>query len=421
MMRIILAAVALAGCYSPSFDTCSLVCAAGDKCPDGFTCSAGRCAVEGSTCEIGPGGDGGVDTNTAGCGNGTAAVGELCFKTPIVIATGVNGIRDAQLVDANGDGARDLVYIGPSGLLFRLNMSGTFAATAESGPAVTNATRLRGVNLDTAGPELITNVSGASGRVLVYKYQGAGTSWASADEESGPNDPVVGIGVGRVLSSSGPPQITVASPTRFDIYTIAAAGAFNMMRDGQGQGLSVTATDMAVGDFTADGRAEIALATTTGISIGVAPAGTLTFTSVPSVTAPVSSVAFGNIDGEPGLEVAFASHPPGGDSIGLLRSSQGTVQVATTKQILTLLDPVDVADLDNDEFADVVAGQSVGAGARVLVLRGRADGLDDYIAFPVDKPFTAIHADADFNGDGLPDIVLTSTQLGLITILESNP
>jgi hypothetical protein len=56
------------------------------------------------------------------------------------------------------------------------------------------------------------------------------------------------------------------------------------------------------------------------------------------------------------------------------------------------------------------------------VLRGLGDGrFDAAIPFSITTGITHIHADADYNGDDVNDIVLTHGTMGRISILESNP
>jgi len=54
--------VALAACYSPSYEDCEIMCAAG-TCPSGFSCELGVCRIEGAS---GPCGDPNGDNDSDG-------------------------------------------------------------------------------------------------------------------------------------------------------------------------------------------------------------------------------------------------------------------------------------------------------------------------------------------------------------------
>jgi Tol biopolymer transport system component len=61
VLRLFVAAVALAGCYAPSYEDCQFRCASqGMPCPTGMECVAGMCRIEGTTGSCG-GGDAGTD------------------------------------------------------------------------------------------------------------------------------------------------------------------------------------------------------------------------------------------------------------------------------------------------------------------------------------------------------------------------
>jgi tellurite resistance protein len=53
---------------------------------------------------------------------------------------------------------------------------------------------------------------------------------------------------------------------------------------------------------------------------------------------------------------------------------------------------------------------------------GKSDGtLADPVEIPIAAPATYVHANADFNGDGMPDIVVTDPTSQNVIVLPSNP
>jgi Tol biopolymer transport system component len=63
VLRPFVAAVALAGCYAPSYEDCQFRCASqGMPCPTGMECVAGMCRIEGTTGSCG-GSDAGTDAS----------------------------------------------------------------------------------------------------------------------------------------------------------------------------------------------------------------------------------------------------------------------------------------------------------------------------------------------------------------------
>ena len=95
------------------------------------------------------GGDDGmpIDNNVANCGNGISEPGEICFKPADQMGTGIAGVFDAQFIDADGDGMRDIAFLTPTGYVFHLYSGGGFSGVNTTGPSVPGSTRMRGVNL----------------------------------------------------------------------------------------------------------------------------------------------------------------------------------------------------------------------------------------------------------------------------------
>lgn len=58
----------------------------------------------------------------------------------------------------------------------------------------------------------------------------------------------------------------------------------------------------------------------------------------------------------------------------------------------------------------------------VLIAAGKTDGtLDDPIAIPIPTASLQVHANFDYNGDDVPDIVVTDPLAPMVYVIPSNP
>ena len=83
---------------------------------------------------------------------------------------------------------------------------------------------------------------------------------------------------------------------------------------------------------------------------------------------------------------------------------------------------IDTADIDGDGLTDVITVRKQSSGSAVIIALGRADGtLAPPVALAIPLTPDYLHADADYNGDGVNDIVVTDIHRKMITILTSTP
>jgi hypothetical protein len=94
MLRVLVTALLVAGCYSPSIRDCSIACGADGSCPSGASCGAdGLCHVGGTSSCPGPEGPpdarrGAPDARAARCGDGVVTPPETC---DVAIPAGAEG------------------------------------------------------------------------------------------------------------------------------------------------------------------------------------------------------------------------------------------------------------------------------------------------------------------------------------------
>ncbi|MFN0253473.1 MAG: FG-GAP repeat domain-containing protein [Kofleriaceae bacterium] len=423
-VRGALFALVLGGCYSPSFDSCLLVCAANETCPDGYQCSSGRCAVRGSTCSPTiDGGDDGMPDGmiTFNCGNGTPEPGEICFQDPIIVDTQTSDIAAAQLIDIDVDDKTDLVFLTTSGYASRIRTGPTtFGPANVVGPAATAKVML---GIDLGGNTLQELVHNDTTRG-VEVFQWDGDSWelgASAASQVGFE--AKGIAHGRTTSVAMEQSIAVVFPTVLRVFQLPTNALTPLTRQNS-LFLLTNPKDVAIADTKGDNASEIAVALPTGIAMFTNVSANLVAQGVPDLMAGVDAIERCDIDGGAGTEFAYTIQRVGGMStVGGLRWNGTAYELTPTRMISNMTEPIACADFDRDGLEDAVIFGGDGNGqAYVQILRGLSDAtFAAPIRFPVALPGAADIHIGRFNTDEVPDIVVTSAATGIIAVLESNP
>ncbi len=371
------------------------------------------------------GGDDGmpIDNNVANCGNGISEPGEICFKPADQMGTGIAGVFDAQFIDADGDGMRDIAFLTPTGYVFHLYSGGGFSGVNTTGPSVPGSTRMRGVNLSgDPTPELVNN-NKVAGRVEVWDIAG-GTSTLAGMIASETND-AQAIALGHTTGVGDPLSIVMVFSTRLRAFQLPAGGALSpLAQSGTGFLLS-GAKDVAVGDIDKNMIDEIAVADADGIEVFKNVNSTITKTSSPNIGQPVDAIAKCDVDGDNTDEFVYAIRATGTvpGRVGTARWMSSTWQLPGARMIQQMGAPLECDDFDKDGRGDaVVVATDTSSNVDILILRGRGDGtFEAPIPFRIPDGITQIRANVDFNNDGVSDIIMTSPVTGLITILESNP
>ena len=330
-------------------------------------------------------GDGGIDIVE---GSGNALIfspssilfdrGDGTYFGPKVSLAPTSSVSEALASgDFNSDGIPDLVSLNPSGVtVLKGDGAGGFSATYQYG-----------FNSSTSGA--VASVA----NVVVGDFNNDGKLDFAVGYETSPGSSTLAIFLGRGDGTfQQPVNTTVPSGV------VALAG----------------------GDFNGEGRLDLAVVTTTGISnsqdaiLILLGKGDGTFSAPVSYPAApdVSSMLAGDFNGDGKQDLAVVNTNGGaGDlssSIGfLLGKGDGTFTPGTSIPIANL-NAIGVGDFNGDGKLDIAAEAAGG----LTIFLGRGDGTFAQSAVYPNAAGDSVLV-TDLNGDGIPDLVLgTSYVLG---------
>jgi len=422
-MRHLFAICLLAGCYKPSTESCYYTCATqGAPCPSGLTCVAGNlCAAPGESCSIGgdamPDSDPGIDAPPAVCGDGMRMPGELCFNSPLTF-TSTTAPFDGVLADRNGDSRLDLLYVTAVGMRTHANLGTALDTNVSNSPISNNARNMRPLQLDMnpSAELLITSDAGLESWGFVsslMNYTRTGMYPVVVQ--------VASFEVGKMTDGTIG-DIVGLDNASLRVYRIDGPGTATPM----GSTPVTPNSRVVVGQLTSDLRSDVLLLSPTGITAFIgSPAGLGAGMSTP-MTSPVADAKIGDLDGDGDGDIVFAVQVTGGSSsqLGVMRGN-GTGSFAPP-QLITVQDlggALEVVDLDNDGREDVIAIRTGPASQRALLLyRSRPDAsFEPPVVVPLPGTSAKLSARGSFNGDMVPDIVVTDTLDSKIYVFPSNP
>jgi flagellin-like hook-associated protein FlgL len=204
---------------------------------------------------------------------------------------------------------------------------------------------------------------------------------------------------------------------------------------GDGSGAFTTKATMLVGnnplsialsDFNGDGKHDLVTANSSDDTVAVFLGngdGTFASGSTFVVGDAPSAVAASDLNGD-GIQDLVAANR-GSDSISvLLGNGNGTFKSQSTfgVGVGASQSAVAIADFNNDGIPDIVTGNGLDASATVSVLLGNGNGtFQGQVEYSVGGQSSAAVVVGDFNGDGRQDIASVSDNVdGLASILLNN-
>jgi len=198
------------------------------------------------------------------------------------------------------------------------------------------------------------------------------------------------------------------------VQTVNAGGASGLTAGGA-VALPSSPSALTMADFNGDGKADLAVATSTGVSVLLGNGdGTFRTAGAYLAGAQPSAVAAGdfNGDGRPDLAVANLSS---GDISVLLGDGAGGFLPAISFAVGSQPRSVAIGDFNGDGKADLAVANS--GSDNLSILLGNGDGtFGPAQAFPAgSQPYSVVVG--DFNDDGNADLAVADSGAGCVSIL----
>ena len=298
--------------------------------------------------------------------------------------------------DFNGDGKLDVAVADGSLTVLLGDGNGHFQTAREFPLAGMNPTYLVSGDFDGDG-NLDVAASGPAG---VFVFSGAGDGSFRSSVKVGPAGFAAGIAAGD-FNGDGVSDLAVDFSS-LTILVFARGGSYSTVQ------YAYSAISIAVADFNGDGIAD--LGTASGVAIGN---GDGTFKPPLTLGIPGPFVAAGDLNGDGKADlVVRGSAPASGSFAVLLGKGDGTFR-SPINVTWTYLEPdfntsdrvsMAITDVNGDGIPDVVLGST-----DVQIFFGVGDGTftpDSPALYRIGLPVRAIAA-ADWNGDGAIDVLFT--------------
>jgi large repetitive protein len=334
------------------------------------------------------------------------------------------------IADFNGDGKPDIV-IEDEQLnqldLFLGNGDGTF-----SGPTVISVPGTGGdpqngpsgivvadFNKDGKPDLAVIMGDGGFSSVAILLGNGDGTFTTAAISGTPNSSTVVAVGD---FNSDGNPDFVKASQVLnqfgINVFLGNGSGGFTQVADGTPD--TNLYFYIVVGDFNGDGKPDLFLVTDLGtpcIRLGNGDGTFQASITVPGVTGLTSQPIIGDFNGDGKLDVALTTS----SSIDmLLGNGNGTFSISTVSSLSGVGELV-AADFNADGKRDLLATTTTG----FILFLGNGNGTFqaptplNFSAPPANLFSTTTIATADLNGDGNPDLVMSSTSDSMSVFLDN--
>lgn len=309
------------------------------------------------------------------------------FQNPVLIPTPLDPGQIAS-ADLNGDGIPDLVYD-----TLNINAGGsTLHVLLGKG----DGTYMDAQDVALTGSICCTiNIADVTGDGIPDLVLGAGNSAAAE----------IATLTGRGDGTFGAPVISTFTPP-------------------SGAAYPTTGTQMGIGDINGDGAADLVVADPRNSALYVLTGnntGNFQYTSTIFDGAGPSEVFLRDLNGD-GHPDIVALGPLGGSVVVCLGKGDGTFASGTTYNLGAGAEGIALTDLDGDGHLDIVSvayqysATNANGNYALVFLHGNSDGTFGTLQVLV-NPLQGLLIDvADYNGDGIPDLVVEN-QVGVGILL----
>ena len=331
---------------------------------------------------------------------------------PFAVPGGAGALVEA---DFNHDGRPDLAVAGRDSAVVTVllgNGDGTFRLSQSFGTSSTPGSLAVGDFNGDGRPDLAVACQTSTGVSVLYG-QGDGTFSGRVDLATtyDPSD----VAAGDLNGDGRSDLIVLVGASLLTTYLSQKDGGFLI----HSQQLGGVDLSLATGDFNHDGHLDVALSNFANNFASVLLGngdGTFQDQSLIDAGQPTGAVLAGDFNGDGRTDLAFA--PASGDQSGFsvyMGRGDGTFQAPNTQNAGFDAEAITTADFNGDGIPDLVAVDRQRSSLTVLL--GRGDGnFRSPLTFPVGANPDALVV-ADFNGDGRPDLAVADYGSNTVSIL----
>ncbi|MGH1344181.1 MAG: FG-GAP repeat domain-containing protein [Nannocystales bacterium] len=351
-----------------------------------------------------------------GCGDGIVVATEVCYEVAEEL-TGSN-YRFGYFEDLDSDDDRDLIYSASNGeIVVQLNTDGVFGLATTSAFAGVSTLNQMGFSFIDDDDVLDGFLRSESGGVLYTVFGNTSGDYAIAD---GDGTEAYALAMGD-MNGDEREEAVVLVLSGIEVFSIADDGTM-VQTDAVDISDFSDQLDITLADFNGDEQLDV-------LYLGdymdgnqvrmVLGNGDGTLNSSPLApfvtTQDARDLTIGDFDGDGETDIAIADGSTigvvyGNGGLGFTEADDITVDSGTTSR-------VEAADVDQDGVDDLVVGYSDRNTLTVYLgneARGFSAGED--VSLP---HVTETLSTGDINGDGVPDIVVTSDAADALTVVRS--